>query len=219
LRRNLESALPKYHIRQLALPLGSGSAANERRITGAESVARRAVALAPHLKQDPGSRFRQKEERIMDVVSRTLAAPIWYDNLRIYVPTVDIPQGEWTVLLTLTPILGGPSSDLSITALSPKVTGVDFAGSPVNLVVDHGGILENTLNLLHWSIDFAGKRLVLRFYNTVHSLEKGGQPLPAQYEIRIGGLLSSATHGVKSCSDGSKSFDPVIVAQPDPIYP
>lgn len=161
----------------------------------------------------------------MNYVGNTIAIPIWYDHERIYVPSVDIPQGTWNLLWNLTPIV-------------PTV----IAGAREHFASpDDAHDIES---IGHFQIPEAAKdRFFVRvqgmqahqqgwlaiFENT---LEKGDQPLPVQYSICISGFpclhgeegKRQPKKGKKSLRKvlavgGSRIFDPVVIAQPDPIYP
>lgn len=141
----------------------------------------------------------------MDVLSNTIHVPIWYDDKRIYVGTADIPIGRWTVILTLVPIFDAWSGDKDPDQPDLVILGADFS-EPVNVMEDGSTALLAGLNLYKTDRDKDGRRLTLKFHNT---LPPEGRPVMARYTVSVGGYRD----------DEERRFDPVMVGQPDPIYP
>ena len=140
----------------------------------------------------------------MDVLNRTIYVPIWYDDKAIYVGTGDIPMGRWTVVLSLTPKIDAWLGS-GLEALDLRIVQAVFS-APINQVVEDSQSLVGGLNLYPPELDKDQKRLVLKFDNRI---SPEGPPILARYTIEIEGYPER----------GVRRFDPVMVGQPDPIYP
>jgi len=139
----------------------------------------------------------------MDVLKRTIHVPVWYDEKRIYVPTADIPFGRWTVLLSLVPIRDA-WTEIEPLRAEPSFVEADFP-APVHVMDESGEAILGGLSLFSSKVEKSGRQLTLKFENRLHPT---GSPVAAQYSLVVDGL-----------KDGKTSFDPVMIAQPDPIYP
>lgn len=145
----------------------------------------------------------------MDQVSKTITVPVWigkdkFDKEAIYVPSVDVPQGKWAIVLRLTPI----TNDILVFTGGYKI--VNVAIKPPNELIE-----IETKEILE------GQGYQIFVTNNLPSYlkdERRQPPVPFSYDIDVQPI---GTFGKtkKKVELSLLHFDPVVIAQPDPIYP
>lgn len=136
----------------------------------------------------------------MNVVKRAISIPVWFDTKRIYVPSADIPRGEWVLLLTLMPI---ENSLLVLTENSHRIEEVKIETDKTKLEIK----ASRQYGIYGWQIFF-------------HNRLKGGDPpYPVQYNLGVSGFPKYKGKKKNPIHPAWRDFDPVVIAQPDPIYP
>lgn len=147
----------------------------------------------------------------MEYVGKTLVAPIWINNGKIYVATVDIPRGDWTLVLHLTDI----QNSLLVLDNGYRISSVELWPQCED-------------DLLTWTASRSandGMSWQIFFSNKLPGDSK--TPVAYSYTINIAPIVKSAHrcdhhrhHPPHWRGDGGiLTYDPVVVAQPDPIYP
>lgn len=164
----------------------------------------------------------------MNYVGNTISIPIWYDQERIYVPSVDIPQKTWNLIWTLTPIV----PTIFVGKRKKAIGGPDDAHNIESITFNVPAAAKDSFRVRVQGMQAHNQSWLATFEN---NLETEHQPVAIGYSICISGFpCHSAIEAQVPKHKGSgkketirrvlaigntRIFDPVVIAQPDPIYP
>ena len=150
----------------------------------------------------------------MDYVGKTLVAPVWINRGKIYVATVDIPRGQWTLVLHLTDIQN------SVLELDNgyKIASVDLWPQKSDDILTWTAS-RSTTGGMGWQIFFtnnlpAESKTPVAYSYTINIL-----PIDKSVQVPSCHHQHHRHHSHRHGGAGLLSYDPVVVAQPDPIYP
>lgn len=136
----------------------------------------------------------------MNVVKQTISIPVWFDTKRIYVASVDIPRGEWVLLLNLMPI---ENALLVLEEHSHRIVELTLEADPKKLEIK----ASRQYGIYGWQIFFHNR------------LKDDDAPYPVQYTLYVSGFPKYKGKKKGHPDPTRRRFDPVVIAQPDPIYP
>lgn len=135
----------------------------------------------------------------MDYVGKTITNPVWINVNKIYVASVDIPRGTWALILNLTPI-ENHELVLTDTYVIGSVTLWDQKS-------------QDVLKCTTSRVIAGGRGWQLIVENNLPA--RSTTPVPFRYTINVAGPKQAGS----SRKTPIHSYDPVVIAQPDPIYP